>query len=147
MHVVTGGAYNGKAAWVEKYYQLEESSVHQWVHAYKKKKDLLPKDLVAYHGTIVLEGIEQWVYQWMQNKSMDTAREFGRQRITQWLAWEQLAEENRLVVICTDISKGIVPMDADLRKWRDLTGWFYQDLVKKAEQVHCIWYGIAQQLK
>lgn len=145
MHVVTGGASNGKAAWVRDFYQLEnEKSIH-WFNAHKEVQ--LPESLQDLNGLVVFEGMEQWVLEWMEAKDLDEAREYGRDLIEEWSAWEEQDDDNCLIVICTDISKGIVPMDAKLRKWRDLTGWFYQDLVRKSEQVHVIWYGIARQLK
>lgn len=51
------------------------------------------------------------------------------------------------MLIGSDISKGIVPMAAEDRWWRDTTGWVYQDLVSAAERVDVIWYGISQKLK
>lgn len=53
----------------------------------------------------------------------------------------------KLVIIGTDISKGIVPLEKENRLWRDFTGWVYQDLVAKAERVDVIWYGINQIMK
>ena len=145
MHVVTGGAYNGKAAWVKEYYKLDQKKNFQWFNAYEDKP--LPKSLENHNGMIVFEGIEQWVYQWMKGKGLEEARKYGRYLIEEWVEWEEKDKGNHLIVLCTDISKGIVPMDADMRKWRDLTGWFYQDLVNGSKQVHLIWYGIAKQIK
>ena len=64
-----------------------------------------------------------------------------------WLEWEKQNSQRKVILIGCDISKGIVPMSAKDRKWRDITGWVYQDVVEAAERVDVIWYGIVQKLK
>ena len=49
--------------------------------------------------------------------------------------------------IATEIGRGIVPMDANMRKLRDDVGRFYQQLFSTADRVTRIWYGISQTIK
>src|SRR5699024_11454345 len=72
---------------------------------------------------VVVEGVEQMVFQWMEDKSLDEAREHGREWIREWIDWECASNGRQLIIIGTDLSKGIVPMEQTFRKWRDLTGW------------------------
>jgi adenosyl cobinamide kinase/adenosyl cobinamide phosphate guanylyltransferase len=145
MHVITGGAYNGKAEWIKQAYELNKTS-HTWISAYKK--DPCPVDLIMYDTPlIVLEGAEQWVRQKVADEKAAFNRNDGRMLIEKWIGWEQQDAEHQLIVIGTDISKGIVPIEQVDRNWRDVTGWFYQDLVERSERFDVIWYGINKQLK
>jgi adenosyl cobinamide kinase/adenosyl cobinamide phosphate guanylyltransferase len=67
--------------------------------------------------------------------------------IGQWLAWEEKVINAKLILIGSDIGKGIVPVGKEDRQFRDLVGWCFQDLVEQASRVDLIWYGINQQLK
>lgn len=80
-------------------------------------------------------------------------------RIEQWLAQTQMAEEKAVeyilksvegkdvIFILTDIGRGIVPMDVEQRRLRDACGRLYQRLMTQADDVTRIWYGLAQTVK
>lgn len=51
------------------------------------------------------------------------------------------------VLICQDIFCGVVPLDAELRQWRQETGRLCQYLTKNAAQVSRIFCGLEQRLK
>lgn len=51
------------------------------------------------------------------------------------------------ILICQDIFCGVVPMDAELREWRQATGRLCQYLSREAEQVSRIFCGLEQRLK
>lgn len=51
------------------------------------------------------------------------------------------------ILICQDIFCGVVPLGADLRKWRNETGRLCQYLSQEAEQVSRIFCGLEQRLK
>ena len=53
----------------------------------------------------------------------------------------------RSVLICTDISCGVVPVDAQLRAWREETGRLLNDLSAGAGRVTRLFCGIAQVIK
>lgn len=94
----------------------------------------------------MLEAVEHWILRELKN-NLDLGREYGKVLIKQWTNWENEDSKRQLIVIGTDISKGIVPMSHIERAWRDLTGWFYQDLVEVSQRVDYIWYGIPKQIK
>lgn len=139
MHFVTGGAFNGKAEWVRTFYRLHDENSSRWYSAYRG--DALPKDLPGSR-LVVLEGIEQWILQ--TGEAFD--RNAGKEWLAAWLAWEK-GGERKIVLIGTDISKGIVPMEREIREWRDVTGRFYQDAAKCCDRFDWIWYGVAKRLK
>lgn len=51
------------------------------------------------------------------------------------------------ILICQDIFCGVVPMDADLREWRNATGRLCQYLTANADSVSRIFCGLEQILK
>lgn len=141
MHFVTGGAFNGKRAWVKKRYQ----EAH-WISAYNH--DPMPADFQKIdENLIVLEGIEIWLRELTKQYDAKECRERWNQFLNYWLTWENLKGPRKVVIIGTDITKGIVPMEKENRLWRDVTGWAYQDLAEMAEKVDLIWYGINQTIK
>lgn len=147
MHFVSGGAYNGKANWIKTYYELNKinNENYHWISAYDDKP--LPEDLSTFSGRlIIIEGIEQWILQLIERRSIDEVRREFEVILKKWYQWAE-DEKHRLIIIGTDISKGIVPIDDTLRKWRDVTGFIYQDIVKNCHAFHYVWYGIGKQLK
>ncbi|MEK3978786.1 bifunctional adenosylcobinamide kinase/adenosylcobinamide-phosphate guanylyltransferase [Psychrobacillus sp. FSL K6-2836] len=124
MHVIFGGAFNGKRAYVEQ--RIQGRSV-QWLNVDADEHILLPNIEV-----IVVFGVENL----LEPK--------GKELLEKMEKWDELAE---VLVIATEIGRGIVPMDASMRKLRDDVGRFYQQLFTKADSVTRIWYGISQTIK
>ncbi|PLS15010.1 hypothetical protein CVD28_25150 [Bacillus sp. M6-12] len=145
MHFITGGAFNGKSQWVRNYYQLNDSDC-RWISAYSG-------DVFDYRinesGTdlIVMEGLELWIKRDCHTIEFSEWRKSWQQSLLKWKSWEQEESGRQIIFIGTDISKGIVPVDPNERKWRDLTGWAYQDLTAASDRVDLIWYGVGSQLK
>ncbi|ALX48555.1 bifunctional adenosylcobinamide kinase/adenosylcobinamide-phosphate guanylyltransferase [Lentibacillus amyloliquefaciens] len=144
MHFITGGAFNGKRKWVKNHYTKDHCL---WLSAYDS--DMLSKQFYeTIPAVVVLEGLEQWIYTEIDSAlPPDIQRQSILNQINPWLKWEQADSHRKLVIIGTDISKGIVPIDKRKRLWRDITGWVYQDLVKQAERADVIWYGMEQTIK
>ena len=143
MHFVTGGAFNGKRAWV-----LEKYPDAKWISAYDGNK--LIEDVKLFtRKTVVLEGIEVWMKLLCEKRSISQARSYWKNILDRYLKWEQagLGRERNIIFIGTDITKGIVPVEEANRNWRDLTGWAYQDLTCRCKRVDVIWYGINQTIK
>ncbi|WP_042356012.1 bifunctional adenosylcobinamide kinase/adenosylcobinamide-phosphate guanylyltransferase [Bacillus rubiinfantis] len=142
MHFVTGGAFNGKRAWVKNHYQQAE-----WYSAYDNQP--LPRKLMGLVSgdILVLEGIELWLKSLALQYKQWECCEIWRQYLETWLAWEMANPERRIVVIGTDITKGIVPIESADRCWRDMVGWAFQDVAAVSAQVDLIWYGLNQTIK
>ena len=51
------------------------------------------------------------------------------------------------IVICDDISCGVVPVDAETRQWRESTGRCLALLSKNADEVIRVFCGIATRIK
>ncbi|TQR21134.1 bifunctional adenosylcobinamide kinase/adenosylcobinamide-phosphate guanylyltransferase [Psychrobacillus vulpis] len=127
MHVIFGGAFNGKRTYVEKMLQERHQQSVEWLDATVNTPVLSPKT-----ETIVVYGVE------------NVPEEGLNMLLKQIEQWEEKVE---IIVIATEIGRGIVPMEAGMRKLRDDVGRFYQQLFTKAERVTRIWYGISQTIK
>jgi adenosyl cobinamide kinase/adenosyl cobinamide phosphate guanylyltransferase len=144
MHFITGGSFNGKRAWVKKTYMVNEDD--HWLSAYDDIT--LPKELNDdNHDLVILEGIEMWLKRLSEKYDPNQCRDIWNRRLDKWLFWEKNQHNRKLVVIGTDISKGIVPIEKENRLWRDITGWAYQETAAMAEKVDVIWYGLSQTIK
>ena len=51
------------------------------------------------------------------------------------------------ILICQDITCGVVPLGLEMRRWRDETGKLCQYLAGQAQQVSRIFCGLEQRLK
>lgn len=144
MHFVTGGAFNGKSAWVKEYYHIEKES--GWFSGWHGNR--LPQDLQPVsESVVVLEGIEYWIRELLKSHSAESVRALWREALHNWHQWEREKEERVVCLIGSDITKGIVPAAAEEREWRDTTGRIYQDTAALCERVDFIWYGISKRLK
>ncbi|MFE8702988.1 bifunctional adenosylcobinamide kinase/adenosylcobinamide-phosphate guanylyltransferase [Cytobacillus sp. FJAT-54145] len=141
MHFVTGGAFNGKRDWVTKQYP----EAH-WVSAYKGETFVDLSNLEHFE-CVVFEGIEQWIKNDATGLNRRTALDKWREIIEQWIDWEHKKQNRQVIIIGTDISKGIVPISKEDRLWRDITGWVYQVLALNSSRVDAIWYGINTTIK
>lgn len=144
MHFIIGGAFNGKRAWVKRTYSTNEHDC--WLSAYHS--DSLPTTLMEIDkGVIVLEGTELWLKELTNKYDANQSREIWNRCLENWLTWENASVSRKLIVIGTDITKGIVPIEVENRLWRDVTGWAYQDIAAEADKVDVIWYGLNQTIK
>ncbi|MBS4178022.1 bifunctional adenosylcobinamide kinase/adenosylcobinamide-phosphate guanylyltransferase [Lederbergia citrea] len=147
MHFITGGAFNGKAKWVRKFYSLDDHDSFLWLSAYQSDIDENFLFISQQH-LLVVEGVEQWIKSIAREESdSDAIRTRWRHTISRFREWEASKSGRTVILIGTDITKGIVPMDPFDRLWRDVTGWAYQDTVVVSDRVDLIFYGLANRLK
>ncbi|TVP50273.1 MAG: adenosylcobinamide kinase [Halomonas sp.] len=52
-----------------------------------------------------------------------------------------------LIIIATEVGRGIVPMQPEQRRLRDLNGWFVQDATVQAAQVWYVRHGLVMAIK
>lgn len=144
MHVITGGAFNGKWHFVKEFYQLSNEA--DFIKYSSYNDDVLPNDFSNIKTKyLIIQGIELYVKNFFNNEiSIPSQTE---EFILNCLNWETSNPNGNLIVIGNDISKGVVPKEASDREWRDMTGLMYQRLVQMSQRYDVIWYGINKQLK
>lgn len=124
MNLIIGGAYQGKRDFAKAAFHLEE------------------KDIFTCSGEEIdfsapcIDKIEEFTLACVKS-GKDPIALFQASR-PQW------AES---VLICQDIFCGVVPLEAELRQWRQKTGRLCQYLTKNAAQVSRIFCGLEQRLK
>ncbi|MBR4078577.1 MAG: bifunctional adenosylcobinamide kinase/adenosylcobinamide-phosphate guanylyltransferase [Christensenellaceae bacterium] len=121
MILITGGAYQGKLDYAMKEYQLGKQDIGDLAVENPQKKRCF------IH-------VEQFVLNCMRS---------GKS------AAEELAPflDEQTVLICDDISCGVVPLDKEVRAWREATGRTVNALAAQADRVVRIFCGLPMVLK
>ncbi len=127
MHVIIGGAYNGKRDYVR---TMVEGKEVQW-------KRMGTKDACVSESSRVMVFTE--IEKWLAETELPEAEAID-------FVLEAMVGHDAIVIL-TDIGRGIVPIDAQQRKLRDTCGRLYQRLMAEADEVTRIWYGLAQTIK
>ena len=124
MILIIGGAYQGKLDYA------------------KSAFSLAPEDIVTCTGTEIdfskpcVNALEEFCYACVQAG-------------TDPVAYMQAHREDWLgsILICNDLSSGVVPIDPVQRQWRHTTGRLCQYLAGEAERVSRSFCGLEQRLK
>lgn len=124
MILIIGGAYQGKLDYAKSVFGVEPEQVFSCAGRAVDFSKRCINHLEEYSFACVRDGVEP-------------AEEFKTFR-DQW-------EDS--VLICQDISSGVVPMDPELRQWRNANGRLCQYLAAQADQVIRIFCGLEQRLK
>ncbi|SIT69857.1 adenosylcobinamide kinase /adenosylcobinamide-phosphate guanylyltransferase [Edaphobacillus lindanitolerans] len=130
MHIFFGGAHNGKREYVKRLLGEKEA---EWIEAGGLEKLPHPR-----RGTVVLAGMESYL---SKNHSVE------EEAVSDVMRFVDAADRDSLVLIITDIGRGIVPVDAHERWLRDTCGRLNQRLFKKAGRITRIWYGLAEEIR
>ncbi|WP_026022961.1 bifunctional adenosylcobinamide kinase/adenosylcobinamide-phosphate guanylyltransferase [Paenisporosarcina sp. TG20] len=132
MQVFVGGAFNGKRAYVR---QLVSDRDVQWIEC--SDVDHLPE---AKCETIVVAGVEEFVERHLEKAEDEVIEEI-------MLTLNTYRKQSKVIVIVTEIGRGIVPIAAETRELRDRCGRLSQQICKEASEVTRIWYGLTERLK
>lgn len=132
MHIILGGAFNGKRQYVKESFKEVPLTFFEG--------ELPDKTLLQLGQSIAIGRFEEMLGGY-DHLSEDTVVELLLKNIL------ALDKDYNVICICTDMSRGIVPLEKELRRQRDICGRLYQYLCKDADSVTRIWYGLAQTLK
>ena len=130
MHIVFGGAFNGKRQYVID--QLEGHEVY-W------NEGELPEP-IASETILVIAGLEHWIKQQLDKGFTEDKMREQIKRIID-------SRQSQQIWILTDLNRGIVPTERIEREMRDIIGRLYQQLFAEAEKITRIWYGIPEKIK
>ena len=125
MDLIIGGAYQGKLDYAKEKYGLKDSEIFTCSES----------GGISF-GCRCFDKAEEFAL-WCVRTGSD-AVELLKQHRAEW--------ENS-VFICEDIFCGVVPMGADMRAWREMTGRMCSYLSSEAEHVVRIFCGLEQVLK
>ena len=125
MDLIIGGAYQGKRAYAKEKYMLTDEDIFTCT-------DTGEIDF----GARCIDRLDEFTL-WCVKHNVDAEEHFRDHRDE----WENC------VLICRDIFCGVVPMGAQMRAWREMTGRLCAYLAREAEHVTRIYCGLEQKLK
>ncbi|MBQ1460152.1 MAG: bifunctional adenosylcobinamide kinase/adenosylcobinamide-phosphate guanylyltransferase [Oscillospiraceae bacterium] len=124
MVLIIGGAWQGKLDFAKETYSLAEEDVFTC------------QGVEIDFSRRCVDRLEEFTLACVQAEKDPVAYFEGREEL-----WRNS------ILICGDISCGVVPMSAELRLWRNETGRLCQYLAKNAARVSRIFCGLEQRLK
>ena len=126
MLLIIGGAYQGKLAYALERFDLADGDIYRCDY-----------DSVDFPGgkKIIYE-LDRWILALIK-ADIDSDNELKG----------FIAENQDAVVICNDISCGIVPEDPLQRKWREAVGRALSELAGNSDEVVRLFCGIPTKLK
>ena len=120
MHLIIGGAFQGKLDYAKQEYRLADSDVCDC----SAQMPDFSKQCICH--------LEMAAWNWL--------REGKEPKLEMTACREQWQD-------CNDISAGVVPMEAEVRAWREAVGRMLNDLAPQAETVTRVFCGLPQRLK
>lgn len=125
MHLIIGGAFQGKTDWAKARFSLTDADI---LECTEDRDADLSRPCVTHLERFALYCLRQG----------QEPKAVLEQRAAQW---------KNSVLICDDISCGVVPLDAEDRAWREACGRMLNHLSLQAETVTRMFCGLPQRLK
>ena len=125
MHLIIGGAYQGKIDWAKAQFSIAEEDIF-----------CCEEDRAAVLSARCITHLERFALYCLRQGLEPASVLENNQNL-----WENS------ILICNDISCGVVPLDAETRAWREACGRMLGMLSRKAETVTRIFCGLPQRLK
>ena len=132
MHIFIGGAYNGKHEYVRRWLKEQQLNDVEWYIGQLPQK---PTSQV-----VVVSGLEKVIQPLLEQDEISLASKIAEKL-------QSLDKTHQIIVIATEMGRGIVPVDPQERRLRDTLGRLYQQLFATSKHVTRIWYGLAEPLK
>ena len=126
MILIYAGAYQGKLDFARKSFGIKDEDICYC------NSDMESIDF----GKKVIYGLEKFIYGY--EKRAQSADEYIR---------AQLPLMNDKIIICEDISRGLVPMDKLERAWRETNGRVVNAVAAEADEVYTVFCGIESRIK
>jgi len=124
--LVFGGVYQGKLDYALKHFELSLDQVYFCTE----------RDSTLPTGKKIVYEVDKWLMALIMN-GLDVSD-----------AGKKLIEANpEAVIICNDVSCGIVPVQENERKWRELVGRVMSELAKASSQAVRLFCGLPMRLK
>ena len=125
MHLIIGGAFQGKTDWAKAQFSLKDADI---LECNEQTLPVFSAKCITHLERFALCCLRQ-----------------GQEPKTVLLQNKEQWKDS--VLICDDISCGVVPMDRELRAWREATGRTINALAQRAERVIRIFCGMPMVLK
>ncbi len=101
---------------------------------------------LAANTPLVITGVLEWLGAALERDDNDALRQqWQRDMATLCQRADEL--NAALIMIATEVGRGIVPMQPAQRRLRDLNGWFTQDATAQADHVWYVRHGLVMALQ
>lgn len=124
MILIIGGAYQGKLTYAKAALGVEDEDVFTCQGTQIDFRKRCVRNLEEFSFACVQAGLDPKAY-------LEEHQE-------QW---------KDTIFLCRDIFCGVVPVDPEVRQWRQTTGWMCQYLAGEAQSVFRMFCGLEQKLK
>ena len=136
MHLIFGGAYQGKLDYAKERYGYGDGDVYRCTSFQQLAAAQCQAEVKLDYSFKVIDQLEAFILNCVRcRKEAKDILEMDRE------SWRDS------VFICTDISSGIVPCDEEMRAWREMVGRTLMYLGKEADEVTRMFCGIPQKIK
>ena len=125
MHLIIGGAYQGKLDYAQKRFGLSDNDIFR-----------CRDDGAIDFSARCISSLEEYAL-WCVRNHLEPLDQIKLQK-------ERFESS---ILICTDIFCGVVPIDPEMRAWREAVGRMLNDLSQCAESVTRIFCSLPQVLK
>ena len=141
MILIFGGAYQGKTAFAKETFGLDDAEIACCTEAG------IPADVPAA-GIKAIARLEQALLGYIKKDSPVTGNDdpAGETPAAGFLRMYGPQLKDKIVIV-TDISQGLVPLDPTERLWREEAGRLTTALAREGEEVYRLFCGIPQRLK
>lgn len=95
---------------------------------------------------LVITGLIDWLASVTTKPDSDTLRQQWREELAQLCERADTLNAG-LIIIASEVGRGIVPMQPEQRRLRDINGWFIQDATARADHVWYVRHGLVMELK
>lgn len=126
MILIIGGAFQGKRAYADRLFSLEEKD-------WKDGAELSFEELCKARA---VDCFQEFI-----KKSLREGREVRE------LAERLFASNPELIVVCNELGSGVIPTEAFDREWREATGRVCCELALRSGEVHRVVCGIGTVIK
>ena len=133
MILIFGGAYQGKLDYAKQNFEIETVC---------DCSDGAAPDFAAD----AIYGIDGFVKRCACNRASSTGSDQPPLEAADWFSERREAWQDK-VLIMTDVSQGIVPMDPELRAFREMNGRLMLRLAAEASEVHRVFCGMGKRVK
>ena len=134
MKLIFGGAYQGKLEYAKKNFNIE--TVHDCGAGVLSEAANGGVDAEPDFSKDAVYALEKFVLKCVRDGV--EAADYFKENKEKW---------QDKVLILTDVSQGIVPMDAELRAFREMNGRLMLYLASEAEEVIRVFCGIGKKVK
>lgn len=128
MILIFGGAYNGKLSFAKEKFNIKEDKI------FTVNDELNSLD-IDYSKDVINE-FHKFIYK-LSLKGIDA---------TEYIINNKELFKDK-IIICDDISQGIVPLKREDRIWRENTGKCLQYISENSKNVYRVFCGIATEIK